>query len=391
MEKTLFKFIMSGCKKRPWCLLINHLSSLIMATLMVCTLILPVSAQANRFTCPSTFKDSIPRLNTQYGELVITDKAAIDLLRDQNEILEAKNFKGAERLQALKQYFEQVPATRTEVALTIANYGFAMWIGSKIFGQFMEHPEQLMSAAIAVPATFFTVDLISGIFHKFLDSYASEKNPIWGNATKSFRKHHEFPGNLNEISYMNNIGAFGTLLAPLYATTAIAAPHLAPELGSQLLLGLLLFSNGTEIHRQAHLPKANGFVRGLQKIKVFQNHKSHMQHHEKPTDSDYGIINGWSNPVTNRFWKYMDMVYWKALKKMPNNWIQTPKSIPDSVLKELAQDLSKVPQELLIMGTDKKITNFKVEEILRLWIEKYNNTESTDLKSEASGANNEKN
>lgn len=325
-------------------------------------------SQAAAIQCRSIYADPNSILRTQYGDVVITSEQALSLLKDQRQIFEAKQLKDADRKSALQKYFLQKPATRTELMMTLANYAMAMIMGSQIAARLVENPHAIPAALALVPVTLFTTDFVSGIYHKFLDSYASEKSKIWGNATQSFRKHHEFPGNLNDIKYIDNIGAFGTLMAPLYATAAIASPHLSPEIGAQALLMLMLFTNGTEIHRQAHLPKANRVMAQLQKWKIFQSRTSHNMHHKGPADSDFGIINGWSNSLTNQFWKRLDMIVWKASKKMPNNWIENPKSIPPQVLVEMMNDIRKIPQALIVAVSDPKNSNAELDQILQLWV-----------------------
>ena len=326
-------------------------------------------AAAGSITCEQLYGPSRPMIETPAGPIYLTKQSAIQLLEDQKEIEAALQLKGADRKDAVARYFRQKTQPRINVALTLANYGMAMGIAIETAIQMHHHPEAFAPSLLWIPPALFTADLMSGIFHKFLDSYASETNPVWGSPARAFRKHHEFAGNLNDISYWQNVSAFGRMMAPLYLGTLALAPHLNPEAMPALLTMLLLFSNGTEIHRQAHLVRPNMAVEKLQAWRLMLSRPDHMLHHEAPTDTDFGIINGWSNPVTRKLWPALDMIVWKTLKKMPHGWIQNPKMIPESVLEELAQDLSKIPEDLLVTASDPRDRDSRFNDIFKAWVE----------------------
>lgn len=342
-------------------------------------------------SCQSLFAspDEPDIVQTKFGRVRLTDETAIALLKDQREIAAALKLSGKERKEALQRYFKQNTKSRVQTAFVFANYVMAMVIGSRLVVDLAGgDPSVALTAAALMPATLFLSDLISGIFfHKFLDSFASEKNPLWGNAARAFRKHHEFPGNLNELGYIQNIAAFGKLLAPLYVATMIAQPHISPEIGAQALLMLMLFSNGTEIHRQAHLSKPDAWAKPFQKGKIFIDRETHTLHHKSPTDSDYGIVNGWSNRVTRPIGRMLDMLMWKAMRRMPHNWIQNPRSIPDSVVVDLVNDIRHLPQQLIVSASNPKDADPRIDELIKLWIEHFADMEGTssDVSVDVSG------
>ena len=311
-----------------------------------------------------------PRLETRHGTLIVDDPDALVLLQDQQVIAAAMKLKGAERKEMLKQYFTQRPVTGTQIGATFLNYAVAIYMAWQIKAGMSADPDSVMRAAIELPPTLLASDFVSGLLHQFLDKFASESNPIWGNAARAFRIHHEYPSNLNDLSYIDNIAPFGRLMVPFYLLGAAVAPHVSPDVAFSMLTGLILFSNGSEIHRQAHLPKANLLFRALQKIKTVLNHHDHMEHHHDDHNHDFGIINGWSNgKPTNMLMKWIDHAYYKATRRMPRNWIQHPETIPDYVIDDLADDLEAIPQSLFVSALQPGNGDERVDELLRLWME----------------------
>lgn len=328
-------------------------------------------APASADQCSAVFHDSSVVLQTKYGPVTLTSQEAIALRQDQLEIGAALKQKGPAKMRALLDYAKQKTRSRVNVGLTYANYVLAAMMGADIVVKLAENPHSIPASLALLPATLVAADAVSSGYHYFLDNWASEKNKYWGNPARAFRRHHEVPNNLNELGYVQNVAAFSKLMAPLYVASAVASPHMAPEVQTQVLMALLLFSNGTEIHRQAHLPKPNFIVRGLQKSRVILGKEVHNDHHRRPTDSDYGIINGLSNRATNKFYDWLNRVFAKASRRLPNTWIQTPRSIPDDVIADLMNDLSHVPQELIVSATQEKHSDARVDNLVRLWVEQY--------------------
>jgi hypothetical protein len=330
--------------------------------------------------CTSQFRDPRSVLQTKYGDVTLTSETAIALRLDQLELQSAMKLRGPEKLKALLQYAKQKTQSRVNVGLTYANYAVAMLIGHQIVVKLAENPNAIPATVALIPACLVAADAVSSGYHYFLDNWAKESSRIWGSPARAFRRHHEVPSNLNELSYVQNVSAFSKLMAPLYVATAVASPHLAPEVQTQALMFLLLFSNGTEIHRQAHLPKTNPIVQSLQKTRIFLDKKVHGSHHTRPTDSDYGIINGLSNPVMNPLYRWIDRVAAKHARRLPNTWIQDPRGIPPEVLNELMIDLSRVPQELVVAINDSKHSRTETDQLLRLWVERFGDSTSEEAR-----------
>ena len=114
--------------------------------------------------------------------------------------------------------------------------------------------------------------------------------------------------------------------------------------------GTFLFSSmhTTEFHRQAHIKNPNKFFQVMQSLGITLRRDEHLLHHKPPFDDDYGVNNGWSNPLARRLqlWKRLDKIFYKYTGRMPNNWIQDPSSIPPEVVEALEQDLESIPSDL---------------------------------------------
>ncbi|MGE4130821.1 MAG: fatty acid desaturase CarF family protein [Bdellovibrionales bacterium] len=254
---------------------------------------------------------------------------------------------GPQKGAAYREYAQPRTSTWYEKSIVIADWAMATWIGVHAAIGLAHEPSQLVTTALLIPPTLFVADFIGQIFHKSFDSYTSEENPIWGDATRRFRQHHEVPSNLEKMDYLSNVTSFATILAPFYAGASMIS--LEPSYGAAVTLFLVTLMNATEFHRQAHLKESNWFFRTLQKLRLSVSHDQHMRHHRPPFDSEFTVINGWSEPVAKYtdLWRRMDQLWWKAFRKLPNNWIQDPRSIPEPVLKELADDINNLPPDLL--------------------------------------------
>ncbi|MCE3010609.1 MAG: fatty acid desaturase family protein [Proteobacteria bacterium] len=321
--------------------------------------------------CSDLYSPKARFVETPHGKVQITSESAIALLRDQQTIKEALSLRGPEKIKALLAYSKQKTQSNLNVGLTFVNYAMAMFLAHDIAVKLAKNPESLAPAAALIPVTWVAADAVSSAYHYFLDNWASPRNKIWGSAATAFRRHHEVPNNLSQTGFVQNISAFGKLMAPLYVATAVASPGMSAEVQTQALVALLLFSHGTEIHRQAHLPQPNRFVRWFQDKRILLNSEAHNQHHRKPIDSDYGIINGSSNRLMNGFYERLDKILYRFMGRMPNHWIQHPRSIPDSVVNELLTEIHRMPQELIVTASLAKNSDERIDQVLKVWIDKF--------------------
>ena len=257
-----------------------------------------------------------------------------------------------ERRSALRQYYFPIPTPSYQYPFFVFNCVVATFWGVRIGIDLYTQPGLLPYLPLVLAGALYVGDFISAMFHKWLDSYASEVNPIWGSPARAFRVHHEFPNNLNEVGFVHNITSMSWFMAMLYGLTLICAYALefGPLLSLFLWVQLLLFLIGNEIHRQAHAPRPWAWMGWLQRRGILLTAERHRRHHVGERNSDFGIVNGWANPLIN--WldlpNRMDVWLWRAFRLFPRNWIQKPHSIPPAVAVHLAQHPREIPEELQV-------------------------------------------
>jgi ubiquitin-conjugating enzyme E2 variant len=257
--------------------------------------------------------------------------------------------KGPARHQAMFQYASPVQKTNWDRAIVLFDLMLGAFIATQILIGFYHSPLSIAVALLFLPVTFFITDLIGQSFHKWLDSYASETHFLWGKAAQEFRKHHEHPINLNHVDYLSHVSAFGRIMSPFFIAASFVHWQNLPALGFNTLLLIFVLLNATEIHKQAHKRTPHWFASILQKTGLFLTYEKHIKHHRAPFDSDYAVINGWSQVLTDKtgFWHKMDLLWWKHLKELPGTWIQDPRAIPESVVAELMTHPEKIPADLV--------------------------------------------
>lgn len=341
------------------------------AFLAILIFTMALAAQAMPERCQDIFREPIEIAFPQ-GTVVVDSAAAYEAFDDANEIAIALKLKSkAAREEAMKRFFTPAPTARWESSLVFANYAMSMVIGAEIGWRFWNGPHDLHTAvttAIVIPSAMFISDFMSGLFHKFFDDWAPRGQSVIGRAGWSFRAHHDVPTDMNRFTYMQLMAPYSKLMAPLYAATAIAGPHMSPEATTGILLSLVLFTNGNEFHTQAHRGgQASRWAKITQAMRLTLRLDNHGKHH-KAKDIDYGIINGWSNYPTRKLWKLLDHAYYRALKRLPENWIENPSKIPPYVIRDLEQDLDSIPQELFVHLANNP--DSRMDDIVRLYIER---------------------
>lgn len=181
----------------------------------------------------------------------------------------------AERKRAIQDYHFPKASQRYEYALIFVNWVIAIGFGWQIGHELKAAAVPIWKMLLCVSLAFFIADLMSTGFHKWLGSYASELNPLWGSAAKAFRIHHEFPKNLNGATYWYNVSAFAPFMTFSFCLVFLlrAVISFAPCLSLTIELLIVSFSRGTEIHRQSHTPKSPAVIRGLQWSRIFSIRK----------------------------------------------------------------------------------------------------------------------
>lgn len=315
-------------------------------------------------------KKKIPArvVDSRFGPVPISSQPALQFLLDQAIVSHAYTLRGAVRKEAQQNYFEQRNSGKIDIALTYVNFAMAFFLLQHVFLSHLHVPiYTFVTTAFSLPLTVFLADIITAFLHKFLDNYASEDYALWGSPARAFRKHHEFPSNLNTLPYILNIAAFAQTMAPMYMLTIALRNYMNPPIAASVLLLLLLLSNATEIHRQSHLHTPLPWIQKLQEYGLLLSSVKHARHHRQPIDSDYAIINGWSNEMLAGVWEPLDMLVWKLTDTMPGNWIENPRSIPPAVISEMKLNLKIIPEKLVIVVFDERKSSEEIDEIVRLW------------------------
>lgn len=222
-------------------------------------------------------------------------------------------------------------------------------LGAEAVTGLAQDPAKIPAAVVLTGVALFFADFVSALMHKFIDSYASETNPLWGGQARDFRHHHEYPLLGTILTYWQRLTEPAMVASPLIATAVTAATMgwISPEVTTGLFFFLMASVHGPNFHIQSHREDTGRIWGALQAARLVLPRRTHALHHAPPFNTNYGVVNGWSNPVLpTRLWVALDRLYWKYVKRMPNHWVQDPRAIPRDIVEELKRDLAKIPPEL---------------------------------------------
>ncbi|MGE0495270.1 MAG: fatty acid desaturase CarF family protein [Vulcanimicrobiota bacterium] len=190
---------------------------------------------------------------------------------------------------------------------------------------------QLAAGAACVGAAvgaYAAADLASGVFHWTIDNYPSPDTPILGPMAAEFQVHHNDATDLSRGTLLSNMYPAGSamsfpLLAAAFLTpTTPTVGLLTPALGAA---AISFFAGGylaQGSHRYSHEENPPAFAKFLQKTGLAQSPANHAQHHTKPWDTYYCIVNGMWNPVLDKtdFWRKLEAGVYKVTGAEPNSW-----------------------------------------------------------------------
>jgi len=269
-----------------------------------------------------------------------------DLSHDTEVLRQSKTLSSSERSALLLQYAKPAAKTKLDRAFVVANYALATYLSVHIASGYVESPEKLFYGALLAAPALYLSDFATQIVHKFLDCYGSESNPIWGSSVREFRHHHEVPNNLDTEDYVGSVAVPAKVMSPFFAAAAFAG--MSPEWGTAVWLFLVAGMNATALHKESHKNNPQLYARITQALRLSMSHKAHMKHHQPPFDGEFSILNGWANGLSRKLklWNKLDLIYWKWFQRMPNNWIQDPRSIPASVIAEVSKELESISPDL---------------------------------------------
>ncbi|MGE0494010.1 MAG: fatty acid desaturase CarF family protein [Vulcanimicrobiota bacterium] len=172
----------------------------------------------------------------------------------------------------------------------------------------------------AAVAGYVSADLVSGVFHHFIDNYPNEDTPIIGNLAYEFQTHHHNIHSLEKSSYLTNLHEAGKVMwVPLLATAALNPGPLASAFSLAFLEGAYLAQGS---HRWAHMDNPPAIAKVLQKVGLAQPKPNHQAHHKMPWDDYYCIVNGmWNKPLGKiDFFRKWEKAIHKVTGAEPNSW-----------------------------------------------------------------------
>ena len=160
--------------------------------------------------------------------------------------------------------------------------------------------------ALAAVLGWAFADFGSGLVHFLCDRFGSERTPLVGPAViRPFREHHVDPRAITTHGFVELSGNNALALAPMLALSGELAPFfgeaLLPSAAFSWLISASvgLFSTN-QIHRWAHMPRAPGIARWLQRAGLAITAEAHARHHTAAHDGSFCITTGWCNRLLDR-------------------------------------------------------------------------------------------
>ena len=125
----------------------------------------------------------------------------------------------------------------------------------------------------------------------------------------------------------------------LYACVVLLAVcWLVDFLTWHVLLAIFLMVNANQIHKWSHLSAAKipALVTILQKLRILQSPRHHLNHHKGDKNTHYCVITDFTNPVLDKlgFWRWLESLLVLFLKTPRRADIQAKRH-----LRELNHDL----------------------------------------------------
>lgn len=148
-------------------------------------------------------------------------------------------------------------------------------------------------AGLSALAGLCLADFISGLVHWCADTYGSPSMPIFGGFVRTFREHHADQHDITRHDFVETNGDVCIFSSPVHFSLLFVVKDPFVLFG---LVGLFMGSyTNSQIHKWAHSAVPPGFVRLLQKTRIFLSPAHHSRHHSGPHLTHYCITNGWLN------------------------------------------------------------------------------------------------
>lgn len=176
----------------------------------------------------------------------------------------------------------------------------------------------------AVPAGMACADFVSGMVHWGADTWGSESMPVLGKRLlHPFRVHHVNPADFLTRRFIDTNGDVAFLMVPVLAAAwgmpveTASSAFWAVFVASLSAVGLMT----NQIHQWAHMRRAPGAVRLLQRAGVILSYRAHCVHHRRPHTTNYCIATGWCNPPLQaiRFFPVLERILTKCTGAQPRS------------------------------------------------------------------------
>lgn len=173
-----------------------------------------------------------------------------------------------------------------------------------------------MIILIKVIFLFLLADLVTGMFHFFVDQYGVMNGKVMTNSINLLLYHHKFPQKMLSQSYWEITGHVYKISIIVFVGSLYFGFYW------ELLLFLLFCSNSNMIHKWSHQKYSDlsPIVQYLQKYKIIQSKKHHNKHHNGYFNSNYCIMTNFLNPILHYifFWKVI-IHFLKLFRIHPSN------------------------------------------------------------------------
>ncbi len=152
-----------------------------------------------------------------------------------------------------------------------------------------------------------TADFSSGVVHWLGDTYGSEETPLLGRALiLPFREHHTDPMAIVRHGFLEVTGNNAWGATPFVWLAGKLAPAVGTDPWATASFGFLVALSITgvisnQLHRYAHMAEVPVAVRCLQRWGVLLSREVHSHHHRNAHDHAFCVVNGWMNPILDRW------------------------------------------------------------------------------------------
>lgn len=187
---------------------------------------------------------------------------------------------------------------------------------------------QLILEVTTAIIAFAVADLVSGIYHFFLDNYGSRETPVFGAQIVAFQGHHQFPWTITHRDWCNNV--YKSCAMSLLPLTLVAACGETDASTDWLSINLRLFgvvfllsvAFAQEFHKWSHMIRPPPAVRFLQRSGWLISQREHGQHHQSPYHEKYCIVSGWCNRLLDEthFFRHLEYLVWRLTGAEPLTW-----------------------------------------------------------------------